>query len=109
MRNTIILIVATLAIGALFVWQTYEAGKASEKAAQWEASVASWTAASETSWKVGFNLETGLNEYRKNTETLNEEVAHATINDTGNRFDAGSVQRTAARIAAGEAARQRRE
>lgn len=64
-------------------------------------------AAEGRSHTIGMNLETGLNDYRAVAKKLDNEVSHATANDSGNRFTADSVQRAAARIAAGEAARRR--
>lgn len=65
------------------------------------------TTEEERSHTIGMNLETGLNEYRPAANTLNRKVQDATAHDSGNRFDARSVQRTTDRIAAGEAARKR--
>jgi hypothetical protein len=63
--------------------------------------------AEQNSWTAGMNLETGLSDYRPAAQQIDRKVQDATTHDAGNRFDNGSVQRTAARISAGEAARQR--
>lgn len=55
---------------------------------------------------IGLDLETGLNKYRLETLQLDRKVNDA-ITSTGCRFDAGGVQRTAERIAAGSASRKR--
>lgn len=71
------------------------------------AAIAAHIEAQKESNAIGIDLENGLNQYRPAAKQLDDEVQNATVNDTGNRFDANSVQRTASRIAAGDAARKR--
>lgn len=63
-----------------------------------------YRASAAKSHTIGMNLETGLNDYRKNTKDI-----HHANNDSSGVFDVGSVRSHTDRIAAGTAARKRVE
>lgn len=77
--------------------------QANQNKVDW-ASVKAHLADESKSHTVGMDLEYGLNKYRSLSLDIDKEVTHAA--PTSPRFDADSLRRTQARIAAGEAARQ---
>lgn len=97
---------AALVVVAL-VWHARGVWENSRKVDALNASIAEHAAAEAKSYGIGIDLETGLNNYRAQTLQYDRKVEDATSHDSAARFDAGSVQRTAERIAAGEAARKR--
>lgn len=57
--------------------------------------------------EIGRKLEDGIEVYRNTSRNLDHEVYDATRHNAAARFDADSVRRVSARIAAGEEARER--
>lgn len=102
-----------VALGLLILTLTYAGWHArgiveeSRQAKTLQESISAHLAGEAASYSVGMNLETGLNDYQLHAIDIDRKVHDATAHDTGNRFDAAGVQRTAERIAAGEAARKR--
>ena len=100
---TAAVIVALLAAG----WSARGVWEKSKKVDELTNAINEQSKQQDKSHSVGMNLETGLNDYRPVAKELDRKVNNATATDTGNRFDANSVQRTSDRIAAGRAARER--
>lgn len=98
-----------IAAGAVFLlfagWKAHKLVIDAESADRLKSAINTRIAAEQFGFKQAMDLETGLNAYRKTARQLDKEVQNAT--DATKRFDAGGVQRTTARIAAGKAARQR--
>lgn len=95
--------VAAMAVVAL-AWQIQHWRHEAERADVYKRAVDQMLEQQEKSHSVGINLETGLNDYRPKAREIDKKVQNAP-----NRidFDVERVQRTAERIAAGNAARQR--
>lgn len=96
--------IALLIIAGWYARGVYERAQAADKL---QNAIDDHLAAEGKSHGIGLNLETGLNDYKSQTAEIDRKVNHATLHDTGNRFDAAGVQRTSDRIAAGIAARKR--
>lgn len=97
---------ALLVAGGWYARGVYERAQANDAM---QAAVAARLDSENQGYLIGLNLETGLNHYKFQTLDLDRKVLNATSHDTGRRFGADSVQRTAERIAAGEAARKRHD
>lgn len=99
-----------VAAGAVFLvlagWHAHKLVIDAESADRLRNAINTRIQAEQFRFKQGMNLETGLNDYRTKAKELDRSVKDA-ITTTSPRFDAGSMQRTANRIAAGEAARKR--
>lgn len=85
-------------------WHAHKLVIDAESADRLKSAINSRIAAEEFGFKQAMDLETGLNTYRKVAREYDRKVKDAA--NTA-RFDAGWVQRTTGRIAAGEAARKR--
>lgn len=99
-----------IAAGAVFLlfagWKAHKLVIDAESADRLKSAINTRIAAEQFGFKQGMNLETGLNDYKKQAREYDRKVQDATT-ATSPRFTADGVQRTTARIAAGEAARKR--
>lgn len=101
------LIIGAAALALLAGWRAHKLVIDAESADRLRSALNNRIAAEEFGFQQGMNLETNLNDYRADARDLDLEVYDATVSDAGNRFNADSVRRTAGRIAAGKAIRQR--
>jgi len=100
-------VLGAFVLGGLAIWQVRSVMDDAASADRFRAMLDARVAGEQFGFEQSMNLETNLNDYRARSRELDREVYDATIHDSGNRFTAGSVQRTAGRIAAGKAARKR--
>lgn len=97
--------IAASAVFLLFAgWRAHKLVIDAESADRLKNAINTRMQAEQFGFKQAMDLETGLNTYRKAAREYDRKVQDAA--NTA-RFDAGGVQRTAGRIAAGEAARKR--
>lgn len=96
-----------IAAGLLYSgWYAHKLVIDAEAGDRYRAMVKNFEAAVQFGHEQGVKLEQSLAKYRADKQTIDDEVEHATSNDAGNRFNADSVRRAAARIQAGKSARQ---
>ncbi|MAR56014.1 MAG: hypothetical protein CMM93_02420 [Rickettsiales bacterium] len=99
------LAIAGLALLAIaLVWTIRGWKEDSDDKADFNAAVREHNAQQEKSQSIGIDLETGLNKYETKKRPLDKEVRNAS---NPVLFTPDSLRRTADRIAAGKAARQR--